>query len=149
MTYESNVDSIIEELITRLKEIERLENRVYYGFPEVTREFPTLWVHFNRDEVEVDLDVATVSSPLVQHTLFFTLVYTDRWNASEEPSRNEDLKIERVGEVIDKLREYMTNYPKWELLTYPKIEFDMTRREMKPSYILLRGVIEVRIRKKW
>jgi len=146
MSFETNVDTIILELMTRLKEIERLENRVFKGRGSA-RKWPHLWLLLTRITVTAEDEGTIVSSHLFEHTLIFELVFKDRWVAEEDPELNEEIKISRLGEILDKLKTYTVNYPKWDLLWPSDIEYAQLTRQA--GYAQLDAVVELRVRKKW
>jgi len=147
MTFESNVDSINNEFETRLKEITRLENRVIRAVPQSTREYPTLWLQLERIEEDIFTESTLLSNPRIQHELVYNLKFEDRWDMDEDAEYNENEKIKRWGEVRDKLRSYTINYPKWDLLWVPSLEYAQLTRDAR--YCMLDIEAELRVRKAW
>jgi len=147
MGWETEVDAINLELETRLKEITRLENRVIRAVPQKTSEWPTVWLQLERVEEDINSEMTQISFPRISHELVYNMLFQDRWDSDESPEVNEDEKIERWGEIRDKLMAYTNNYPKWERMWIPSMDYAQLRREAR--YTLLDIEAEVRVVKTW
>lgn len=147
MTFESNVDAINLELETRLKEITRMGDRVLRAVPQTTNEYPTLWLQLERVEEDIFAEGTLISNPRIQHELVYNLKFEDEIDMDEDIEYNENEKIKRWGEVRDKLRAYTTNYPIWDLLWIPRMEYAQITRDAR--YIMLDVEAELRVRKSW
>jgi len=147
MTWETNIDLINRELELRLKEIPRLENRVIRAVPSSTREWPTLWIQLIRVVELLEDEVSIVSSPFIEHEVVYNLLFEDQLDSDESPEYNENEKIKRFGEVVDKLNTYRVNYPKWHILWFSDIEYAQLKRDGR--YFMLDVEAELRVRKAW
>lgn len=145
--FEANVDAIIEELELRLKEVAHLENRVVRAYPSTTTEYPTVHLHLERVEVDVEGADALPQRPSWIYTLEFLLNFQDRWRDDESAIINEEEKVKRLGEVLDKIRSYAVNIPKWDLMWFSAVEYSQLER--RANYVLLDADVELRVRKRW
>jgi len=147
MTWETNIDLINRELELRLKEIPRLEGRVIRATPSGTREYPTLWIHLERIIELPDDESSIVSVPFIEHEVVYRMLFEDVFDSDESAEDNENEKIKRFGEIVDKLNTYRVNYPEWHYLWFSDIEYAQLRREGR--YFMLDVEAELRVRKAW
>jgi len=143
MGYSDEVKDIRKELVDRLKGITVLGSRVFKGLPKSTNVFPTAFVNFSRDDAEL----INTSGPLYRHDLTFEIMLKDKW--SRKPEEDVDTLVERVGLIIDKLKDYTTNPPKWDLLRINNVEYVFQTRRGRGSYVLLDTLITITVSKKW
>jgi len=117
MGYASNIQSMLDELVLRLKEITSLQNRVYKGYRVKITNYPTILVHFYEDNPE------EIRITQRYHKVLFRIVLKDRVSVAENSETQTSNWITRIGEVMDKLDEYITNPPKWDRLQIGRSRF--------------------------
>lgn len=136
MTYESNIDKILGELVLRLKEVASFDNRVYkHSFTKLT-DYPSCVVNLLIDRV-------TPAAAYQWHNLVIIITVFEGTAAT----KTADDLIASTGALIDKLDEYKTNPDKWvSCLVDGDIVYGFEKRQ---KITLLISMITVTIKKKW
>jgi len=140
MTYAANVKAILDELVLRLKEIADFGNRVYKGYRAKIDKYPTILVHLREDRPQ------WINIKQARHRLTFNVSVKDTKNIKANAEVEMDNYIDLVGKVEDKLLSYVSNPPKWELLTPLTTNFSFGERG---SFILYTALIQVEVVKTW
>ena len=106
-----------------------------------------LWIQLERVIELLDDEMSIVSTPFIQHELVYNLLFEDTIDSDESAEYNENEKIKRFGEIVDKLNTYRVNYPEWNILWFADIRY--AQLERKGRYFMLDVEAELRVRKPW
>jgi len=140
LTYESEVNAIIAELVTRLKEITDFGDRVYYGYRVSQKAFPVALLHLHED--------VTVDDAIHQrdHRIAFNLLIRNRADIQADSELEMDNFIALVGKVHDKLDGYISNPPKWRRLNIERTTYTFGQER---NYIFYSALIRISLSKRW
>jgi len=140
MTYAEKVKETINQLITRLKEISSLNNRVYKGYYTEHKEYPVLLVHLYED--------TPIEETITQrrHHIRVHLLLKVRGNLGGDAESQMESFIDEVGYVIDKLDEYMANPPYWDLVRIHRVNYTFKQER---QVIFYNALIDIELTRMW
>lgn len=135
-TYETNVDAVLDELVTKLKDITQFGNRVYkHNFDKLSA-YPSAVVNLLLDRVEP-------AAAYQFHNLSIMITIFEGTAAS----KSADDLIAITGLVADKLDTIKTNPPKWATcLVEGNITYGFIERQKTAFFISL---VPITVKSKW